>query len=98
MRRYRLGLSRFATGDRLWALPPVVTGLAVLMLGAWTGRIVLPNPLAEQQRAVAAQVDQEDADLCRKFGLVLGTPAHLSCKQDLLELRQHDQMVQTTEF
>jgi hypothetical protein len=48
----------------------------------------------ETERTVANQIDYEDAALCSKFGLVLGSARHDACKLDLLDLRhRHEDLV-----
>lgn len=80
---------------RLWVIPPVLSGVAVLSWGLRTGRIVLPSPGADQQRAIELQLDTEDVELCDRFGFTPGTPRHLGCKRDLLAMRHRDQALQS---
>ena len=79
---------------RLWVMPPVLIGIAVLSWGIRSGRIVLPSPGVEQQHAIELQFDTEDADLCDQFGFAPGTSRHVGCKRDLLAMRHRDQEMQ----
>ncbi len=84
---------------RLWVAPPVLAGVAVLSWGLQTGRVVLPSPGADQQRAIELQLDTEDAEFCDRFGFAPGSPRHLGCKRDLLAMRHRDEALQSpTDF
>ncbi len=80
---------------RLWVVPPVLTGVAVLSWGLRSGRVVLPSPGADQQRAIELQLDTEDTELCDRFGFAPGSPRHLGCKRDLLAMRHRDEALQS---
>lgn len=82
-----------ASGD--WCLRRSAHGiglaLVLLVAAQASGLAVLPNPAAGLGQAVDEQADAEDAVLCRKFGFVTGSPAHVRCKLALADLRRRDE-------
>jgi hypothetical protein len=70
-----------------WSLPVGIVVITV-SIPLWRGAV------AEAGSQLAQQIDYEDTNLCVKFGFVVGTRQHFSCKLDLLGLRHsHEQMV-----
>jgi hypothetical protein len=88
-----------AVHERFWMLPPIIVGFAIVTAGVATGHLELPLPPANMESVVFWQVDQEDATLCAKFGFAPGTQRYGACKLDLLDLRKHDEALQSgTDF
>lgn len=82
------------TREWRWVLPPVTAGAVVVMAGAWTGRLVVPDVAGEMHRAIEAEINAEDARVCEHLGFVAGTTQHVTCQLDLLDVRRSDRELQ----
>jgi hypothetical protein len=70
-----------------WSLP-ISMVVIIVSMPLWRGAV------AEAESQIVQQIDYEDTTLCVKFGFVVGTQQHFSCKLDLLDLRHsHEQLI-----
>jgi hypothetical protein len=64
----------------------------VLAIGFVCWLVVVSGLPAKYQQTRMFEMDQENAALCERFGFATGTAQHVSCKVDLMDLRnRHEQ-------
>lgn len=82
------------TREWRWVLPPVTAGTIVILAGAWTGHLAVPDVDGEMHRAIQAQINDEDARVCEHLGFPTGSAQHMTCQLDLLDVRRSDRELQ----
>lgn len=80
-----------------WVLPPVTAGTIVILAGAWTGHLAVPDVAGDMQRAIEAQINDEDARVCEHLGFPAGTTQYTTCQLDLLDLRRSDRELRASD-